>query len=72
MLTYPSIAVRKMDRKILRTIKVDSKEWERFGELANALASDRSELLRRAIKAMLKDRKLLDKIIKLGGDCQGG
>lgn len=66
MLTYPSIAVKKM--KILRTIKVEEKDWRKFGELADSIASDRSELLRRAIKAMLKDRKLLDKIIKLGGE----
>ena len=59
-------------RKILRTIKVEEKDWQRFGELADSIASDRSELLRRAIKAMLKDRKLLETIIKLGGDCQGG
>jgi len=58
--------------KILRTIKVEEKDWQRFGELADSIASDRSELLRRAIKAMLKDEKLLEKIIKLGGDCQGG
>ena len=54
--------------RILRTVRVEERDWRKFGELADSIASDRSELLRRAIRAMLKDQELLDKIIKLGGD----
>ena len=56
-----------MRGKILRTIRVDPREWKQFGELAQSLASDRSELIRRAIRAMLRDRRLLSQIIEKGG-----
>jgi len=54
-------------RKILRTIKIDPKDWHQFGKLANSIASDRTELIRRAIRAMLRDKKLLNEIIRKGG-----
>ncbi|RLI44086.1 hypothetical protein DRO64_04600 [Candidatus Bathyarchaeota archaeon] len=56
-----------MKGRILRTIRVDPEDWRRFGKLANSIASDRSELIRRAIRSVLKDRKLLDEIIRKGG-----
>ena len=59
--------VKNMRKRILRSIRVDAKEWKRFGELARSLASDRSELIRRAIRSMLRDRRLLSQIIEKGG-----